>query len=106
VIEAGGSKGRVCLASLLKRLGEREIVSVMLEGGEAIFTSAIEARLVDRFLIFVAPLLIGGRSAPGLLGGDGIDDLSRATRLRVRRVEHLDQDLLVEADPDRCDAAG
>src|SRR5574337_1324713 len=58
VLEAGGSHGRVRLEHLLKRLGEREVTSVMIEGGESIFTSALAEGIVDKFLLFVAPILI------------------------------------------------
>jgi diaminohydroxyphosphoribosylaminopyrimidine deaminase/5-amino-6-(5-phosphoribosylamino)uracil reductase len=96
VIEAGGSSGRVNLQHLLKRLGEREVTSVMIEGGEGIFTSAIEAGIIDRFLVFVAPILIGGKTAPSLFGGAGIEHLVQALRLERVRIEQLGGDLLIE----------
>ena len=96
VIEAGGSQGRVRLAHLLKCLGEREVTSVMIEGGEGIFTSAIEEGIIDKVLLFVAPLLVGGKTAPTLFGGVGIEHLAQALRLRRPRIEQLDGDLLVE----------
>jgi len=96
VIETGGSNGRVNLHHLLKRLGEREVTSVMIEGGEGIFTSAIEAGIIDRFLVFVAPILIGGKTAPSLFGGAGIEHLVEAFRLERVRIEQLGGDLLIE----------
>lgn len=96
VLEAGGSRGRVCLAHLLKGLGEREITSVMIEGGEGIFTSAIEEGIIDKFFLFVAPVLVGGKTAPSLFGGAGIEQLAQAVRLRRVRIEQLDGDLLIE----------
>lgn len=96
VLEAGGSQGRVRLAHLLKRLGEHEVTSVMIEGGEAIFTSAIEEGIIDKLLLFVCPLLIGGGSAPTLFAGMGVEQLAESARLRRVRTEHLDDDLLIE----------
>jgi len=96
VIEAGGSHGRVSLAQLLKRLGEREITSVMLEGGEGIFTSAIEEGVIDKFVLFVAPLLVGGRNAPCLFGGEGVERVSHAVRLERIRIEQLESDVMIE----------
>jgi diaminohydroxyphosphoribosylaminopyrimidine deaminase/5-amino-6-(5-phosphoribosylamino)uracil reductase len=106
VIEAGGSNGRVSLRHLLKRLGEREITSVMIEGGEGIFTSAITAGIIDKFFIFLAPILIGGRDAPSLLGGTGIEHLLQAMRLERLRIERLDEDLLIEGYPAVKEASG
>ncbi len=96
VIEAGGSHGRVSLAQLLKHLGERDITSVMLEGGEGIFTSALEEGVVDKFVLFVAPLLVGGRKAPGLFGGEGVERVTDAIRLERMRIEQLESDVLIE----------
>ncbi|NJD68677.1 MAG: RibD family protein, partial [candidate division NC10 bacterium] len=96
VLEAGGSRGRVSFTQLLKRLGEREITSVMIEGGEAIFTSAIEAGIVDKFLLFVAPILVGGKGAPSLMGGTGVETIGQALRLSHIRTEPVGEDLLLE----------
>ena len=96
VLEAGGSHGWACLAHLLKRLGERQITSVMLEGGEAIFTSALEEGIIDKFTLFMAPLLVGGKTAPHLFGGAGVEYVAQAIRLRRIRVEPLNEDLLIE----------
>ncbi|MDE2485195.1 MAG: dihydrofolate reductase family protein, partial [candidate division NC10 bacterium] len=84
------------LEHLLKRLGEREVTSVMIEGGEGIFTSAIEEGIVDKFLFFAAPILIGGKTAPSLLGGVGIEEIGQALRLSRLRIEQLEDDLLIE----------
>jgi diaminohydroxyphosphoribosylaminopyrimidine deaminase / 5-amino-6-(5-phosphoribosylamino)uracil reductase len=96
VLEAGGFHGRVSLEHLLKRLGERELTSVMIEGGEGIFTSAIEEGIVDKFLLFVAPILVGGKTAPSLFGGTGIEEIGQALRLARLRIEQLGGDLLIE----------
>jgi diaminohydroxyphosphoribosylaminopyrimidine deaminase/5-amino-6-(5-phosphoribosylamino)uracil reductase len=97
VVESGGAGGRVDLRDLLKRLGERDITSVMLEGGEGIFTSALQDGLVDKFCLFIAPALIGGKDAPTLFGGPGVEFLTHAIRLRRVRVEQQEGDLVVEA---------
>ncbi len=96
VLESDGAHGRICLVKLLKHLGEREITSVMLEGGERIFTSALEEGIIDKFYLFIAPLLVGGKLAPSLFGGTGAEYLAQAMRLRRTKVEHLDEDLLIE----------
>lgn len=96
VLEAGGSHGRVHLEHLLKRLSEREVTSVMIEGGEGMFTSAIEEGIVDKFLLFVAPMLVGGKTAPSLFGGAGVEGIGQALRLHRLRIEQLGEDLLIE----------
>jgi diaminohydroxyphosphoribosylaminopyrimidine deaminase/5-amino-6-(5-phosphoribosylamino)uracil reductase len=51
--------GRVSLRDLLKKLGKREIVSVLVEGGSEVITSLLKANLVDKMIIPIAPKIIG-----------------------------------------------
>ncbi|MFV9503145.1 MAG: RibD family protein [Oscillochloridaceae bacterium umkhey_bin13] len=67
------------LEALLARLAERAITSLMVEGGAALITSLLRARLVDRIAVCVAPKILGeGISAVGALG---IDQLAHAYTL-------------------------
>lgn len=93
------SYGRVDLSELLKRLAERDIVSVLVEGGSELAGSLVRQRLVDRVILFIAPLLIGGRNAVPAIGGEGVDKLSDALRLTWVRVRRLGVDLVLEAKP-------
>jgi riboflavin biosynthesis pyrimidine reductase len=52
-------RNQVDLKSLLKKLGERDIVSVMVEGGPEIITSLLKADLVDKMIVFTAPKITG-----------------------------------------------
>ncbi|MCP4255147.1 MAG: bifunctional diaminohydroxyphosphoribosylaminopyrimidine deaminase/5-amino-6-(5-phosphoribosylamino)uracil reductase RibD [Candidatus Scalindua sp.] len=51
--------GMVSLKDLLRELGEREIVSVLVEGGSEIITSLLKAGLVDKMIIPIAPKIVG-----------------------------------------------
>ncbi|VAW35638.1 3,4-dihydroxy-2-butanone 4-phosphate synthase / GTP cyclohydrolase II [hydrothermal vent metagenome] len=66
---------QVSLPALLQNLGKLGIKSLMVEGGAAIITSFLAARLVERLVITVAPLLVGGLNAVGNLNGHGIPQL-------------------------------
>ena len=88
--------GRVNLKVLMEGLGKREITSVMIEGGSEINASALKEGIVDKVMIFIAPKFIGGRTAPGLVGGQGIEHLSSAVGLRDIQISKLGEDILVE----------
>ena len=90
-------QGRVPLRMLCRRLVRRGIQSVLIEGGGEVLASAFAERLVDRVIFFIAPILIGGRTAPGSLGGPGIARLSQAIRLEGLSVRRIGADLCVEA---------
>jgi diaminohydroxyphosphoribosylaminopyrimidine deaminase/5-amino-6-(5-phosphoribosylamino)uracil reductase len=89
---------RVPLARLFKTLATRyHVVSILLEGGGELLAGALEERLVDRIVWFVAPMVIGGRAAVPSIGGRGVDRLSQAIRLEHLTVRRSGCDLLVEA---------
>lgn len=90
-------KGRVDLVALLRRLAERDIVSVLVEGGSELAGSLVFQRLVDRLALFVAPLLIGGRDAVPAIGGEGVERLAEALRLTHLRWKRLGDDWLLMA---------
>jgi len=97
VIVVENSPRRVSLERLMEVLGKRGILSVMIEGGAEINASALREGVADKVLVFLAPILIGGKSTPTAVGGDGIESLTQVLRLRNVRIERFDGDILVEA---------
>jgi diaminohydroxyphosphoribosylaminopyrimidine deaminase/5-amino-6-(5-phosphoribosylamino)uracil reductase len=87
--------GSVDLELLLEELGSRYISSVMVEGGAKLAASLIRAGLVDKYVFFIAPKLIG-KPGVDLVGGA----LDRVTELRIGKVEQVGADLMVEAYPE------
>ena len=87
--------GHVALQPLLDELGKRGILSLLVEGGSTIHASFIAQGLVDKVYAYVAPRLIGGREAPGPMGGAGVDHLAEAVQLRELDATRLGADLLI-----------
>ena len=90
--------GRVDLAALLRRLGEEQVQSVLVEGGGTLASAALAAVLVDRVYFFIAPLIIGGAEALTAVGGEGVARLSEAWRIRNMRVRRIGEGLLITGD--------
>ncbi|MEW6189067.1 MAG: bifunctional diaminohydroxyphosphoribosylaminopyrimidine deaminase/5-amino-6-(5-phosphoribosylamino)uracil reductase RibD [Actinomycetota bacterium] len=101
VLPVPGKDGKVDLVKLIGELGEREITSVLLEGGSLLNASAIKAGIVDKFLFFIAPKLIGGDDTPGVMGGESIGAIDQAPNLKITDVKMIGEDLLIEAYPKR-----
>lgn len=99
IVCGGDGSGRVDVRELVKRLGELNISSLLVEGGSEVNASFIEAGLVDKFLFFIAPKIIGGRQAKGAVGGKGVGKVSEAIELRIEKVRRIGSDFLVEARP-------
>ena len=91
--------GRVDLRALLRDLGERQVTSLLAEGGGSILASLVEERLVDKVMAFIAPVLIGGREAPTPLEGRGAQGLAEALRLERVTLEPLGEDTLLTGYP-------
>jgi diaminohydroxyphosphoribosylaminopyrimidine deaminase / 5-amino-6-(5-phosphoribosylamino)uracil reductase len=90
----GRAAGEVDLSGLLAELGARAVTGLMVEGGAETLWSFFSAGVVDRAAVFLAPRFLGGRRAPGGVGGEGFA-LGRAPRLTGARVERIGGDLLV-----------
>jgi diaminohydroxyphosphoribosylaminopyrimidine deaminase/5-amino-6-(5-phosphoribosylamino)uracil reductase len=94
----------VDLGWLAAALGERDVLELLVEGGPRLHASLWAAGLADRLVWYLAPLVIGGDHAPGLLAGDGragvgAPTLAAARRLRIASVDRLGPDLRVVAHP-------
>jgi diaminohydroxyphosphoribosylaminopyrimidine deaminase/5-amino-6-(5-phosphoribosylamino)uracil reductase len=95
LLELPSPEGWVDLERLLRVLGEREITSVLVEGGGILFGSLFDGGLVDKVIAFIAPIIIGGREAVTAVAGWGIDRVADSLRLERVSVERFDEDLMV-----------
>ncbi len=95
VLEAEGPDGRVDLGAVLRELGRRDILSLLVEGGGTVHGAFIDAGFVDKVLVFIGPQIVGG-PAPGPVGGVGVEALARAWRLAGATVRQLDHDVVIE----------
>jgi len=89
--------GKKNLAILLRELGEKEITSVLVEGGGEILGQALDQRLVDKFQLYLGPVLTGGPvvAFPGM----GAASTKEALRLERVRYERIGQDVCVIGYP-------
>jgi diaminohydroxyphosphoribosylaminopyrimidine deaminase/5-amino-6-(5-phosphoribosylamino)uracil reductase len=98
VIVCGPGQGGIDLPDLLARLGRRGVQSLLLEGGSGLAGAFLHQGLIDRYLIFIAPKLVGGEG-PGPFAGQGVERMAEAAGLAVRRLVRFGGDIMVEAYP-------
>ncbi|MBD3210615.1 bifunctional diaminohydroxyphosphoribosylaminopyrimidine deaminase/5-amino-6-(5-phosphoribosylamino)uracil reductase RibD [Candidatus Micrarchaeota archaeon] len=91
-------KNRVGMKELVQSLGAMGIKKILIEGGSELNASALEDGIVDRLYLFVAPKIIGGRNAKGVVGGKGIQRMSDAIRLKNLKTKKCGEDILLEFD--------
>ena len=98
VLVLKSKNGRVPLKGLLKSLANMGIVNLLVEGGGGLIAGLVEERLVDRFLFFIAPKIIGGRDAITAVEGGGVDKIASAVQLKNVKVKRFGPDILIEAE--------
>ena len=97
VLPSDNSGARPDPQSVLKLLGAEGVQSVLIEGGPSLQGAFLDAGLINEVWSFLAPMLIGGASAPAAFSANGAITLDKATRLERIRSEWLGQDLLLRA---------
>lgn len=91
----GNRAGRVALPALLRALADREVQSLLLEGGSRVHGAFLRERLVDAVALFLAPRLVG-RGVP-IVESLGLDWRNPA-KLGSFDIESLGPDILITAD--------
>jgi diaminohydroxyphosphoribosylaminopyrimidine deaminase/5-amino-6-(5-phosphoribosylamino)uracil reductase len=94
-----GAAGRIDPVLALRELRNRGLHRILVEGGPTIHGTMFENRLADWARIYIAPLLVGGMTAPGPIAGVGVPTLEEAVWLsdvHVRVVGKQGSDLVVE----------
>ncbi|MDQ3490728.1 MAG: bifunctional diaminohydroxyphosphoribosylaminopyrimidine deaminase/5-amino-6-(5-phosphoribosylamino)uracil reductase RibD [Acidobacteriota bacterium] len=98
--EQGGRNLDVILA----QLAERQIQSVLVEGGMGVAGAFCDAKLVDKFTFMIAPLVIGGCEAPSAIGGKGAETLNDAINLSDIQIVRHGSDIEITGYPNTAAA--
>lgn len=94
LIGTEGAHG-VNLVELMKKLGEQNIDSILLEGGGTLNASALEDGIVNKVYAYIAGKLIGGMDARSPVEGMGIDRMADAITLKNMEIERLGDDFCI-----------
>lgn len=97
VLIATGGNEPARVTSALDLLGAEGITSILLEGGPRLAGAFLDAGEVDEIRLFLAPLLLGGRTAHGVVEGEGAEAIAEAVPVASMECETCGDDLLVSA---------
>jgi diaminohydroxyphosphoribosylaminopyrimidine deaminase / 5-amino-6-(5-phosphoribosylamino)uracil reductase len=97
VIVATGENETARVRSALDQLGAEGIASMLLEGGPHLAGAFLDAGEVDEMRLFLAPMVLGGRTARDPLEGEGVDAIADAARALTLECDRVGDDLLVSA---------
>jgi diaminohydroxyphosphoribosylaminopyrimidine deaminase/5-amino-6-(5-phosphoribosylamino)uracil reductase len=97
VVVATGENEPARVRFALDQLGASGITSVLLEGGPHLAGAFLDAGEIDEIRLFLAPILLGGRTARDPLEGEGVERISEALRALSFGCETVGEDLLISA---------
>jgi diaminohydroxyphosphoribosylaminopyrimidine deaminase / 5-amino-6-(5-phosphoribosylamino)uracil reductase len=84
------------LGGVLTELGRRGVLQLLVEGGPTVAHDFHAAGLVDRYVVYLAPVFFGGDDARPLFAGHGAGTIDDVWKGRLVSVERLGEDLRVE----------
>lgn len=97
LLQLPDAEGRVCLQSLMRALAEREINELMVEAGPGLNGALLELNLIDEFLLYYAPMLLGD-AAKGMYAMRLIEMRQRKA-LEIVDIRQVGQDIRMRAKP-------
>ncbi len=87
--------GRIDLSDLMKKLGEKQIDGVLLEGGSQLNYAALQAKIVQEMHVYVAPKFFGGSGFYTPVGGEGVEKATDAMGCKFISSEQIGEDILL-----------
>ncbi len=98
VVHVPRGESGLSLPDVLRELGRRDIVRLLVEGGGRVHGAMLDGALVDRVAVFIAPVVLGDALAVGFAAGRGVDYMADALRLHRVRHRSLGEDILMTGD--------
>jgi 2,5-diamino-6-(ribosylamino)-4(3H)-pyrimidinone 5'-phosphate reductase len=81
------SAEKVDLKKLFNQLEEEGVSNVLVEGGGEINWSIIKNNLFDEIIITISPMIIGGKNAISLVGGEGYKTINESLKVKLSRIQ-------------------
>ena len=99
IIKCSVKDNQIDLNAMLEILGKKSITSILFEGGSGMMGSMVRERLIDKFLIFKAPKLLGGNDGIPMSKGKGPLNMSDSLELKDIKVKKYGDDILISGYP-------
>lgn len=95
-VAPSGLDGRPDLEAICRKLAEREITSVMIEGGALVNWTALASGVADKVFFYYAPRILAGTGSVPFAAGPGFRRMSEAAHLKWFRLHRFGEDFAVE----------
>jgi diaminohydroxyphosphoribosylaminopyrimidine deaminase/5-amino-6-(5-phosphoribosylamino)uracil reductase len=88
--------GRPDICAVLRRLGQLEIASLMIEGGATVNGAVLSANVIDKVFFYYAPTIFASEDSIPLAAGAGFHNMSETAHLKSTQLHHFGEDFAVE----------
>lgn len=88
--------GRPDMVAVVRRLGELEVTSLLIEGGAMVNWAALAAKVVDKIFLYYAPKILAGTGSVPFAGGTGYRHIHEAAYVKSFRLHRFGEDFAVE----------
>jgi diaminohydroxyphosphoribosylaminopyrimidine deaminase/5-amino-6-(5-phosphoribosylamino)uracil reductase len=95
-VASAGPDGRPDLQAICQRLAERELTSVMIEGGAMVNWTALASGAADKIFFYYSPKILAGTGSVPFAAGAGFRKMSEAAHLKSFRLHRFGEDFAVE----------
>ncbi len=90
------SDGRPDIHAILRRLGQLEITSVMIEGGATVNGTALTSGVVDKVFLYYAPRIMAATASVPFAAGAGVDQVNEPLKIARLHLHRFEEDIAVE----------
>jgi diaminohydroxyphosphoribosylaminopyrimidine deaminase/5-amino-6-(5-phosphoribosylamino)uracil reductase len=97
VLVATGENEPARVRSALAQLGVMGVSSILLEGGPHLAGAFLDAHEIDELRLFLAPMVLGGRTARAALEGEGVESIADAVKALTLECDRVGEDVLISA---------
>ena len=87
------------ITDILADLAEQDILSILLEGGSSTAAAFHEAKLIDRYVFYLAPALAGGSQGAPVLASETAPNIADVWRGQIQSVKKIGDDLRIDLKP-------
>ena len=84
--------------SLMKKLGDKNITALLIEGGSELGASAINAKIINEIAFYIAPKILGGKNSKPVIGGKDPLSLAEALNLKNTNITNIGDDFLITGE--------
>lgn len=88
---------KIDIKNVLRIVALEGITSVFVEGGATVNDAFLQKNLMNQFIMYIAPIIIGGKNAKTSFAGEGFQKLTEALEFQIKQVEKMDDNLKIVA---------